>query len=85
MKVLVKLPHYSAKGHIPAVAKTVDDARRLIEPGFEYVTEMDEVKIFIARAHNRSAGWSNIPLIDVFCKFAIQLTSLEHTFRFARN
>jgi len=29
-----------------AAAKTVEDARKLIEAGFEYVTEMDDLKIF---------------------------------------
>ena len=32
-----------------AVAKTVDDARKLIETGFKYVTEIDGVKIFRKR------------------------------------
>ena len=31
------------------VAKTVDEARELIEAGFEYVTDMDDVKIFRKR------------------------------------
>ena len=47
--VLAKLPHYSAKERISAVAETVDDDRRLIEAGFEYVTEMDGLKIFRKR------------------------------------
>lgn len=45
VKALVKLPHYSAKERISAVAKTVEDARKL-KTGFEYVTDVEEVKIF---------------------------------------
>jgi len=32
-----------------ATAKTVEDAQKLIEAGFEYVCEFDEVKIFKKR------------------------------------
>lgn len=32
-----------------AVVKTVDDARKLIEAGFDYVTEIDGVKLFRKR------------------------------------
>ena len=47
--VLAKLPHYSAKERISVVAKKVDDTRKLIEAGFEYVTEIDDVRIFRKR------------------------------------
>jgi predicted RNase H-like HicB family nuclease len=32
-----------------ATAKTVEEARQLIESGFEYVTEMEDVKLFRKR------------------------------------
>ena len=32
-----------------AIAKTLDEARQLIETGFEYVTEMDGTKLFRKR------------------------------------
>jgi len=32
-----------------AIAKTVEDERKLVEAGFEYVTTMDGVKIFRKR------------------------------------
>ncbi|MEM3549759.1 MAG: tyrosine-type recombinase/integrase [Candidatus Bathyarchaeia archaeon] len=35
--------------YLSAIARTVEEARRLIEEGFEYVTEMDGVKIFRRR------------------------------------
>jgi hypothetical protein len=31
------------------IAKTIEEARALIEQGFEYVTEMDSVKLFRKR------------------------------------
>jgi len=35
--------------YVSAIAKTVEEARKLIEEGFEFVTEMDGVKIFRKR------------------------------------
>jgi integrase len=35
--------------YISAVARTLDEARKLIEQGFEYVCEIDEVKLFRKR------------------------------------
>jgi hypothetical protein len=32
-----------------ATAKTIEEAKRLIEAGFEYVTEMEDVKLFRKR------------------------------------
>jgi hypothetical protein len=32
-----------------SIAKTVDEARALIEQGFEYVTEIDGIKLFRKR------------------------------------
>jgi integrase len=34
---------------VSAVAKTIDEARKLIEQGYEYVTEIDNVKLFRRR------------------------------------
>jgi hypothetical protein len=35
--------------YISAVARTLDEARKLIEQGFEYVCEIDGVKLFRKR------------------------------------
>lgn len=32
--------------YISKVAKTIDEARKLVESGFDYVCEMDELKLF---------------------------------------
>jgi hypothetical protein len=32
-----------------ATAKTIEDAQKLVEAGFEYVTEIDSVKLFRKR------------------------------------
>jgi hypothetical protein len=37
------------ENYYSATAKTVDEAKKLIEQGFEYVTEMDGVKLFRKR------------------------------------
>ncbi len=34
---------------VSAIAKTVDEARKLVEAGFEYVTEFEGIKIFRKR------------------------------------
>lgn len=47
--IYTHLIRFSDEEYTSAVARTVDDARRLIEAGFEYVTEMDEEKIFRKR------------------------------------
>jgi len=36
-------------GFYSATAKTIDEAKKLIESGFEYVTEIDGVKLFRKR------------------------------------
>jgi hypothetical protein len=36
-------------GFYSATAKTIDEAKKLIEEGFEYVTEIDGVKLFRKR------------------------------------
>jgi hypothetical protein len=32
--------------YVSATASTIEDAQRLIEAGFDYVTELDRVKLF---------------------------------------
>jgi len=43
------LIRFSDEEYTSAVAKTVENARKLIEAGFEYVTEMNGVKLFRKR------------------------------------
>jgi len=33
----------------PIIAKTIDEAKELLEVGFEYVTDMDDIKLFRKR------------------------------------
>jgi len=40
------LINFEADSYHSSVAKTVDEAKKLIEAGFEYVTDMDDVKLF---------------------------------------
>ena len=40
------LINFEADSYHSAVAKTVDEAKKLIEAGFEYVTDLDGVKLF---------------------------------------
>jgi hypothetical protein len=35
--------------YISATASTIDDAKKLVEAGFEYVTEVDGVRLFRKR------------------------------------
>jgi hypothetical protein len=35
--------------YISATATTIEDAQKLVEAGFEYVTEMENIKIFRKR------------------------------------
>ena len=44
--IYTHLIRFSDEEYVSAVAKTIDDARRLVEAGFEYVTEMDGIKLF---------------------------------------
>jgi hypothetical protein len=40
----------SARGeYTPRVAKTIEEARQLIEQGFDYITEIENIKIFRRR------------------------------------
>jgi hypothetical protein len=44
-----QLVNFENDEYTSAVAKTIDEARKLIESGFEYVTELDGVKLFKKR------------------------------------
>ena len=44
--VYTQLVDLSSDEYVSKVAKTVQEACQLVESGFEYVTEMDDVKIF---------------------------------------
>jgi hypothetical protein len=35
--------------YVSATASTIEDAQKLVEAGFEYVTEMENIKIFRKR------------------------------------
>lgn len=43
------LIRFSDEEFVSAVARTVDEARKLVEAGFEYVTDIHGVKIFRKR------------------------------------
>jgi len=45
----VQLIAFKDDDYTSAVAKTVQEVRRLVEAGFEYVTEMDGAKVFRKR------------------------------------
>lgn len=47
--IYTHLVSFSDEEYTPAIAETVDEARKLIEAGFEYVTERDGVKIYRKR------------------------------------
>ena len=47
--IYTHLIRFSDEEYTSAVARTVDDARKLIDARFEYVTEIDGVKIFRRR------------------------------------
>lgn len=47
--IYTHLMRFPDEEYTSAVAKTVDEARRLVESGFEYITEMDGVKVFRKR------------------------------------
>ena len=40
---------FNSSDYVCKVAKTLDEATALIEAGFEYITEMDGVKLFKIR------------------------------------
>lgn len=47
--VYTHLVHFSSEEYHVSVAKSVDEACKLIEQGFEYVTEIDGIKLFRKR------------------------------------
>ena len=47
--IYTHLVRFSDEEYTSAVAKTVDDNRKLAEAGFEYVTEIDAIKLFRKR------------------------------------
>lgn len=47
--IYTHLVRFSAEEFVSAVAKTVDDARKLVEAGFEFITDVDGVRIFRKR------------------------------------
>lgn len=47
--VYTHLIRFSDEEYVSAVARTVDEVRKLVEAGFEYVTEIDGAKIFRKR------------------------------------
>ena len=44
--VYTHLVNFKSDEYIVRVAETVEDACKLVEAGFEYVTEMENLKIF---------------------------------------
>jgi len=44
-----QLISFESDEYSSAVAKSLEDARKLVEAGFEYVTDMDECKLFRKR------------------------------------
>jgi integrase len=47
--IYTHLIRFSDDEYVSAVAKTVDEARKLVEAGFEYITDVDGVKVFRKR------------------------------------
>ena len=47
--IYTQLVNFGEEEYTCKVAKTIDKARQLIENGFEYVTEMDNLKLFRKR------------------------------------
>ena len=47
--VYTHLIRFSDEEYVSAVAKTVEGARKLVEAGFEYVTEIEGIRLFRKR------------------------------------
>ena len=47
--IYTHLVRFSDEEYVSAVAKTVDEARQLVEAGFEYVTAIDGIRLFRKR------------------------------------
>jgi len=48
-EIYMHLCDFSSEEYHSAIAKTIDEARKLIESGFDYVCDMDGVKLFSKR------------------------------------
>jgi hypothetical protein len=44
---------FQSDDYVCKVARTTDEAKALIEAGFEYVTQIEEVKLFKKHAYGR--------------------------------
>ena len=47
--VYTQMVEFKSEEYISATAKTTEDAQKLVEAGFEYVTEIDGLKLFRKR------------------------------------
>jgi hypothetical protein len=48
-QIYMHLADFKSEEYYSAVARTIDEARKLIESGFSFVCEMDGVKLFSKR------------------------------------
>jgi hypothetical protein len=48
-EIYTHLIDFESEEYHSATAKTIDEARQLIETGFEYVCDMDSIKLFRKR------------------------------------
>jgi hypothetical protein len=48
-EIYTHLIDFESEEYHSATAKTIDEARQLIETGFEYVFDMDSIKLFRKR------------------------------------
>jgi hypothetical protein len=47
--IYTQLMNFESNEYYSAVAKNIDEARKLMEPGFTFVCDMEGVKIFSKR------------------------------------
>jgi len=47
--VYTHLTNFDSEEYVCKVAKTIDDAKALVEQGFDYVTEVESMKLFKKR------------------------------------
>jgi hypothetical protein len=47
--VYTQMVEFKNEEYVSATASTIEDAQKLVEAGFEYVTEMENIKIFRKR------------------------------------
>ena len=47
--VYTQMVQFKKEEYASAIASTIEDAQKLVESGFEYVTEIDGVKLFRKR------------------------------------